>query len=40
MESKPKNFDVTKFIGHKFTPYEVNLTNNDTILYALSIGFQ
>jgi hypothetical protein len=34
-----KTIDVTKAIGTKYTPYTVNVTNNDAILYALSIGF-
>ena len=33
-------FDLTKAIGHKFKPYEVNITSKDLILYALGIGFQ
>ena len=36
MENK---VDVTKAIGHKYTPYKTEISNNDAILYALSIGF-
>lgn len=32
-------FDVTKFVGHRMTDLNVTITNNDAILYALSIGF-
>ncbi len=35
-----KSFDSSKAIGHKFTPASFTLTNNEAILYALSIGFQ
>lgn len=31
--------DVTKAIGYKYEPYTVSFSNNDAILYALSIGF-
>ena len=34
-----KSIDVTKIIGHKYKPYEVDVKNNDLIIYALSIGF-
>ena len=33
-------WDIKKAIGHKFKPYEVNVTNSELILYALGIGFQ
>ena len=33
-------WDINKAIGHKFKPYEVQITNKDMILYALGIGFQ
>ena len=32
-------WDLSKAIGHKFTPYEVKVDNRELILYALGIGF-
>jgi 3-hydroxyacyl-CoA dehydrogenase/3a,7a,12a-trihydroxy-5b-cholest-24-enoyl-CoA hydratase/multifunctional beta-oxidation protein/peroxisomal enoyl-CoA hydratase 2 len=32
-------FDVAKALSFKQKPYEVTLSNNDVILYALGIGF-
>lgn len=32
--------DVQKALSFKQEPYEVELTNNDAILYSLGIGFQ
>ena len=37
---REQNWDIGKAIGSKNTPYEVKVTNNDLILYALGIGFQ
>eukprot|EP00356_Strombidium_inclinatum_P002526 CAMPEP_0170478774 /NCGR_PEP_ID=MMETSP0208-20121228/239_1 /TAXON_ID=197538 /ORGANISM="Strombidium inclinatum, Strain S3" /LENGTH=292 /DNA_ID=CAMNT_0010751085 /DNA_START=14 /DNA_END=892 /DNA_ORIENTATION=- len=34
------SWDLKKAIGHKFEPYELEITNKDMILYALGIGFQ
>ncbi len=34
------SWDLKKAIGHKFEPYELEVTNKDLILYALGIGFQ
>ena len=39
VESKPK-FDIKAALAMKLEPYEVEFTNNDSILYALAIGFQ
>jgi hypothetical protein len=36
---KKSNIDVTKLIGLKFEPTTLTASNNDAILYALSIGF-
>ncbi|CDW86948.1 like domain containing protein [Stylonychia lemnae] len=36
MESK---VDIQKVLQYQYTPYDVALTNNEVILYALSIGF-
>lgn len=39
VEAKPK-VDIELALSYKQTPYEVELQNNDAILYALGIGFQ
>ena len=38
-EAKPK-VDVEKILSNKTEPYSVYFKNNDSILYALGIGFQ
>lgn len=38
MESKDQ-VDIPKALQHKYPSYDVNLTNNEMILYALGIGF-
>ena len=37
---KASDWDLSKAIGHENTPYEVNLTKKDLMLYSLGIGFQ
>ena len=39
MENKNSYIDVKKVLGQKLTPSYQTITNNDSILYALSIGF-
>jgi hypothetical protein len=38
MDNKPQ-FDIPKALAFKQQPYEVQLSNQDIILYALGIGF-
>jgi len=37
---KASDWDLSKAIGHKSTPYEVAVTKKDLMLYSLGIGFQ
>ena len=39
MTASKQEVDVNKIIGQVFDQYELKVTNNDAILYALSIGF-
>lgn len=38
VDNKPA-VDIEKILAFKQDPYEVELQNNDAILYALGIGF-
>ncbi len=37
--TKQSEFNIDKAIGYKREPYTQTLSNNEAILYALSIGF-
>jgi hypothetical protein len=39
MANEMQEWDLKKAIGHKWKPYEVQVTNKDIILYSLGIGF-
>ena len=40
MAEEEQKVDIKKALAFKQTPYEVELSNNDAILYSLGIGFQ